>query len=187
MSEIEGYLEKEIHIALFITFLLMVFQNLFTLVPLFLIITINIFLFGFLYGYLWSWGTSVAGGMAAFFLYRYWFQSFLANKISPGIKEKIEYNGLLYVLYARLIPFAPSSLINMASGVSSIKFSHYTLATMAGNLIYVFILCLIVNGLMSPNMQHYVIIALLLALLPGWYLYQRMKKRRVQTQEGREL
>src|SRR3954462_15298054 len=55
---------------LFMLFI-MVIQNSFTVIPLILVITINIALFGFLKGFLWSWFTSVIAGILIFLSVRY--------------------------------------------------------------------------------------------------------------------
>lgn len=186
LDKIDAYFDKEIHIGLLITLLLMAFQNMFTIIPLVLVVTINILLYDFLNGFLWSWLTSIAGSLIAFLLYRYWLQSFLSGKINTALNEKIERNGFLFVFYMRLLPFAPSGLINIAAGASSIKFSHYFGATAFGNMIHIFLIGLIINGLFSAGIQDYVIPILLLALLPCIYFYKKYK-RRVRSRENNEV
>ncbi|MEK3888736.1 TVP38/TMEM64 family protein [Bacillus sp. FSL K6-3431] len=180
MDEIEAFLGEEQHITVLITFVLMMVQNLFTLVPLILIVAVNILLFGFIHGYFWSLVTSIIGSVVAFILYRYWLQSILGERINKGIKEKIESNGFLFMLYARLIPFVPSSFINIAGGASSIRMFHYLGATVIGNAIYIFLMCLVVNGIITTDFEKYALPISLVALLPFVYFYQKrkMSKRR---------
>lgn len=177
MDLIADYFEEEWQLALFITFILMLIQNLFTLVPLVLVVTINILLFGFYGGFFWSWATSVMGSLLAFLLYRYWLQTFLTTKVNSDIRSKIENNGFLFVFYARLFPFFPTSLINVTAGASTIKIYHYVSATVLGNLIYLLIVSLIVNGIVSASFESYVFFVALVIAIPLFYLYKRRKRK----------
>ncbi|WP_169865097.1 TVP38/TMEM64 family protein [Sutcliffiella halmapala] len=153
----------------------MLIQNLFTLIPIIIIIMVNIMLFGFVNGYLWSVATSVVGALLSFLLYRYWFQSILLRKANASLIKKMEQNGFLFVFNLRVIPFIPSSIINTVSGVSSIKLSQFLLATTVGNMLYLFLLSAIANGLLTEEIQGYIIIGLLFASIPCYYLYRKLK------------
>ena len=50
----------------FFTFMIMVIQNSFTVIPLIIIITINYTLFGFFNGLIWSWFTSIIAAGSGF-------------------------------------------------------------------------------------------------------------------------
>ncbi|WP_223700873.1 TVP38/TMEM64 family protein [Sutcliffiella deserti] len=175
MEMIQKFLEKELPVTLFIMLLLMVIQNLFTLIPIIIIIMVNVVLFGFVNGYLWSVVSSIIGASFSFILYRYWFQSYLLRKANPSLIEKLEQNGFFFVFLMRLFPFAPSSIINTASGISSIKMSHFLLATTLGNMLYLGLLSAITIGLLSEEIQGYLIISLLLAFIPSYFLYRKFK------------
>lgn len=186
MDATEEYLSEERLTTLLITFVLMTIQNLFTLVPLVLIVGINILLFGFVLGFLWSWSTSLACSIIAFLLYRYWLQSMFSKRINEEIKDKIERNGFLFMLYARMIPFIPSSFINITAGASSIKFTHYIGATAIGNFVYMFIMCLIVNGIISAEIENYAIVIALIGLMPIIYFIQKRKTLKVKEKSNGE-
>ncbi|WP_053073818.1 VTT domain-containing protein [Bacillus sp. LL01] len=177
IEQIQLFLREEIFSILLITFLLMSIQNLFTLIPIVGIIVINIALFGFVYGYLWSLATSVVGAMMAFIVFRYWFQSLLIHKVKKGYIEKLEKNGFLFVLLLRVVPFIPSSFINLAGGVSSIRLTPFLTATFLGNALYLLLLSFIANGLLSEKIEGYLLIALLFAFIPSFFLYRYMKRK----------
>ncbi len=179
-GDIEGiqqFLQEEIFSILFITLVLMLIQNLFTLIPIVGIIVINIALFGFVNGYLWSLASSMIGGLVAFIVFRYWFQSLLIHKVKKEHLEKLEQNGFIFVLLLRIIPFIPSSLINLTGGVSSIRIAPFLTATFIGNALYLLLLSFIANGLLSAKIEGYLLVALLLALLPSIYLYRYLKQK----------
>jgi uncharacterized membrane protein YdjX (TVP38/TMEM64 family) len=58
---------------------------------------------------------------------------------------KIERNGFMYILIARLIPIMPTSVINIAAGISTVKLNHYVAATFVGNTVYAFIIAFITS------------------------------------------
>lgn len=126
--------------VLLIMLVLMTLQNLFTFIPLILVITINIALFGFWKGYLFSTFSSVIGSTVIFLSIRYLFPNLFTSTKLQKYEQKVEKNGFLFVLSGRVLPFLPTNLINIVSGLSSMKVWHFVLATMLGNLIYGFVL-----------------------------------------------
>lgn len=159
----------------FFTFIIMLIQNSFTIIPLIIIITINYALFGFFNGLLWSWFTSIIAAGIWFFGSRYFFNEWVQRKTKPEIISRLEESGLLFVFQARIIPFVPTSLINILSGLSSIKFKHFMLGTMFGNFIFFFVLSLIPAGLMEGNLEQNILLGIILALV-GVVLFYRFKK-----------
>nr|MDP5193103.1 VTT domain-containing protein [Neobacillus sp. 179.-C4.2 HS] len=166
----------------FFTFIIMVIQNSFTIIPLIIIITINYALFGFFNGLLWSWVTSIIAAGIWFFGSRYFFNDWVQKKTNPELLSKMEQNGLLFVFQARIIPFVPTSLINILSGLSSIKFKHFLVGTMFGNLIFFFVLSLIPAGLMEGNMEQNILLGIVLVLVGLVVFYRIRKKQKTRKQ-----
>ncbi|MFB3161853.1 VTT domain-containing protein [Neobacillus sp. 179-J 1A1 HS] len=166
----------------FFTFIIMVIQNSFTIIPLIIIITINYALFGFFNGLLWSWVTSIIAAGIWFFGSRYFFNDWVQKKTNPELISKMEQNGLLFVFQARIIPFVPTSLINILSGLSSIKFKHFLVGTMFGNLIFFFVLSLIPAGLMEGNMEQNILLGIVLVLAGLVVFYRIRKKQKTRKQ-----
>jgi len=159
-----------------ITFVIMLIQNAFTIIPLILIITINYSLYGFFYGLLWSWITSIIAAAFWFYGSRYLFHDWVKKKAKQEILMKMEKNGLLFVFQARIFPFVPTSIINILGGVSSIQFKHFILGTMLGNFIFFLVLSFIPAGLMSGNMDSYILVAITIILLVVAVIYRKKKK-----------
>lgn len=166
----------------FFTFIIMVIQNSFTVIPLIIIITINYALFGFLNGLIWSWLTSIIAAGIWFFGSRYFFNDWVQRKTNPEILAKMEKNGFLFVFQARIIPFVPTSLINILSGLSSITFKHFIIGTMFGNLIFFFVLSLIPAGLMEGNMEQNVLLGIAIILV-GFVVIIRLKKKQKRRKQ----
>ncbi|KGM45785.1 VTT domain-containing protein [Neobacillus niacini] len=166
----------------FFTFIIMVIQNSFTIIPLIIIITINYALFGFFNGLMWSWFTSIIAAGIWFFGSRYFFNDWVQKKTNPELLSKMEQNGLLFVFQARIIPFVPTSLINILSGLSSIKFKHFMVGTIFGNLIFFFVLSLIPAGLMEGNTEQNILLGIVLVLVGVVVFYRIRKKQKTRKQ-----
>ena len=87
----------------------------------------------------------------------------------------------MYVFTGRIFPLIPTSLINLAAGVSTVTFKDFLLATALGNLIYFFFLSLIPYGLLSVEMNQYTLAALALLFLLFFMIYKRAKKKKKLT------
>ncbi|CAG9621739.1 TVP38/TMEM64 family protein [Sutcliffiella rhizosphaerae] len=185
MEQIQLLLQEKTTTIIFLTFFLMMIQNVLTLIPIVGIIVINIALFGFVYGYIWSVLTSVIAGALGFVVFRYWFQSILTKKVPNVYLNRLENNGFWFVLFLRMIPFIPSSFINLAGGVSSISLTAFFIATLIGNGIYLLLLSFVADGLLTAEIEGYILVALVLALIPSFYFY-RLLKQKVKIEENQK-
>lgn len=188
-GDLDAIVDKNIWFILAITLLMMIIQNTFTVIPLILVISVNYVLFGFMIGFLWSWMTSIIGSAIIFFGTRYLFQGWVKRKVDLSLRSKIEKNGFKFVFQARIIPFIPTSLINILSGVSSIKFSSFIMATCLGNFLYFFLMMLIPSGLLNVQLNDYVLeasILLFILLIFFFTLKGRRKKRQKNDAHDQE-
>ena len=159
-------------------FLVMVIQNSFTVFPLILVITINLNLFGFINGFLWSWFTSVLASILVFYGVRYIFQGMIIEKFNPKLIEKVDANGFAYVFQARIFPFVPTSLVNILAGLSTIRIMPFTIATAIGNFLYFFALALIPAGIIKADLNEYVVWVIILGAVLLYYLFKLLQKKR---------
>ncbi|WP_236838525.1 TVP38/TMEM64 family protein [Caldalkalibacillus salinus] len=166
--------------VLMITMGFMLLQNVISLIPFLLLTMFNIWFFGFLYGYMWSLAGNILGSVLVFYLARYGLHKWAQKYNHLSIKQKIEKRGFMSVFVSRIIPFIPSSVINIVSGMSNIKAKHYLLATLFGHMIFVFILSLFSIGVISIEHQ-YAIYLLLTALIVG-IIAMSLKKRRMANE-----
>ncbi|MGE7690006.1 TVP38/TMEM64 family protein [Lysinibacillus sp. NPDC097214] len=176
---------NNILLILLIMLVIMMLQNLFTFIPLVLVIATNITLFGFWYGYLYSCLCSVIGSTLIFLSIRYFFQDAFSNSVTKKYQEKIEKKGFLFVLSGRILPFIPTNLINIASGVSSLKISHFVIATTIGNMIYGLVLAstsffVILATTLNPLYLLLIVLVILLVVL----LYRVNKRSIHRTQKN---
>lgn len=183
VDAIQGFLDDNLLYALLFMLVIMILQNSFTVFPLLLVITINITLFGFFNGFLWSWISSVIAAMLVFYAVRYLFQERLIEKFKPELLKKIDANGFAYVFQARIFPLVPTSLVNILGGISTVRFWPFTIATTIGNFLYFFILALIPAGLFSEELNETVIWIVLIGAILVYYLYKFVRKKRKPTTE----
>lgn len=167
-----------IGVMLGISMILMIIQNLFTIIPLFLLISGNVVMYGFGYGYVISWITSIIGALVSFLIVRFWFQDMFVKVLNQKMKDKIEKNGFFFVFIGRIFPFMPTSAINIASGLSSISLKHYVISTIFGNMIYMFVLALIPLGVMSIESENTVYAAIAVVFAAGFIGYKLWKRKK---------
>lgn len=165
-------------LVLLIMLLIMCLQNLFTFIPLILVITINISLFGFWEGYFYSCFCSVIGSTIIFLSIRYLFPNLFSATILQKYEEKIEKNGLLFVLSARILPFMPTNLINIVAGLSTIKISHFIYATTLGNMIYGFVLASASFSLITLSGHNNYLFLLIIVAFLIVTIFRFIKKRK---------
>ncbi len=120
-----------------IIFILMYIVAVVLLVPGFALTLLASPIFGLWQGILYVVIASNIGCTLSFLIARYLGKDFVlklfkGNAIFEKVNNKIEENGLLYMFYIRLIPLFPFNLVNYAPGLTSIKYSHYALATLIG-------------------------------------------------------
>jgi len=175
---IEAFLDNNLLYAYLFLLVIMIIQNSFTVFPLLLVISINISLFGFTNGFLWSWVSSVIAAILVFYGVRYLFQARLIDKFKPQLLEKIDANGFAYVFQARIFPLVPTSFINILAGLSTVRFWPFLFATAIGNFIYFFILSLIPAGVLSDQFDETIIWVVLVSAILLYYLVKLVRKRR---------
>jgi uncharacterized membrane protein YdjX (TVP38/TMEM64 family) len=96
-------------------------------------------LFGFWKGLLLVVLASNLGCQITFFISRFLGKDVVQKWIKPDsflekASAKIEKNGFLFMLYVRLLPIFPFNVVNYLSGLTTIRYRDYTLATLLGML-----------------------------------------------------
>ncbi len=142
-------------LAIGMTMLFIVIQQIVTFMPFLLLATVNVMLYGLWWGFLLSWISSLLGALIAFILARYFLNQWIERKWGRKkayvkINKQLEKSGFFYVLMGRLFPIMPSNLINFGAGASQIPIQAYSFATFIGNVPFVFI-C----SLMGYDLLHF--------------------------------
>lgn len=173
----QAYLERNWVTTLFLTFLIMLIQHSFTIFPLLLVISMNVLIYGLPLGFMWSWVASILSSAIVFYAVRYTIDDLIARKIPKHIMESIEANSFLYVFQARIIPFIPTSLVNLAAGISHIRFLPFILATTLGNMIFFFLLALVSEGILEATTEQFSLFGIAIAALLIYFVVMWRKRR----------
>ena len=91
--------------------------------------------FGEVRGAVYLMTAAIIGTSATFMISRFFGRNLVKNILRGAFKnldEKLQENGFMTVLFFRVIPLVPYEVLNYASGLSSIKFKDYFLATFIG-------------------------------------------------------
>lgn len=186
-ENIRSLAHNNIILLMLIMLVIMTLQNIFTFIPLILVITANISLFGFWKGYLYGCVCSVIGSTLIFLSIRYLFRDVFSSPKFQKFQEKIEKNGFTFVLFGRILPFMPTNLINITSGLSSIKLLHFVLATTIGNFIYGLVLSSVSFSVLSAathNRIYLLLIVIVVLIAVVLYRLNRLRmKRKVEKNE----
>ena len=144
-------------------------------------------LFGPFWGVVYVAIGATIGASIAFLIARRMGREWVEGMVKGGrigeIDERVREKGWRIVAFTRLIPLFPYNFLNYAFGLTSIKFSHYVLATfifmMPGIIAYVIfsssILDIFRGGRVSKTFLIGVALVAVVTLLP--FLYNRFKGR----------
>ena len=105
-------------------------------------------LFGPVWGAVHNLFGSTAGAVLAFSIARYVAPNWIARHVSgrdrlTRLVEGVEAEGWRFVAFLRLVPLFPYNIVNYALGLTRVKISHFTLASLIcmipGDIAYVYI------------------------------------------------
>lgn len=119
-----------------------VLESIVPVLPLALFIAINIIAFGNVIGFLISWISTVIGCSVSFFICRK-FKNLVTKKIKDRYKilefinkiDDISFSNLFLIL---AMPFTPAFSINIAAGLSNMKYKKYLLALLLSKIFIVY-------------------------------------------------
>ena len=121
-----------------ISAILMIFQSVIAPLPAFLITFANGTLFGFWWGSLLSWSSSMVGAAFCFYIARYLGIERITRLISRPAVDKtndfVEKYGTYAILIARLIPFISFDVVSYFAGATRMRFLGFWVATGIGQL-----------------------------------------------------
>jgi len=138
LDAIKGYILSFGILAPVISFLLMLLQSVAAPLPAFLITFANAALFGWVYGAILSWTSSMAGAVLCFYIAKFLGRDVvekLASKYAlDSVDEFFEKYGKHTILIARLLPFMSFDLVSYGAGLTSMNFTSFFIATGIGQL-----------------------------------------------------
>ena len=164
-----------------VSILLMSFQSTIPLVPgLFLTIS-NAWIFGWMYGALYSWTGALLGAALDFGIARWYGRPLVERIVNPRhltmIDRFFQHNGVLAVFITRLTPVIPFKAVSYGSGLTSIPVWHFLLATGVGQTPAI-ILYSVLGQQITKNIHKMVAITTLMALagLLLFFYWERIER-----------
>lgn len=150
--------------------------------PLVVIVAANANIYGLWYGFLLSWLGVTIGASIVFWLARklggrlgMWFQKRYPK--TQRFFNWIESKGFTPLFLFACFPFAPSALINVVSGFSTLPFRTFLIATLLGKAVMIFGISLVSADISSLGRQPWRILVLVTVLAVMWFGGKRLEGR----------
>lgn len=184
-DNIRSLLENYRAFGPFLGILLPLLEAFIPILPLILFVGANAAAYGFFLGAFLSWiGTSL-GAIMVFSIFRIWSKGRLKRWLVKSRKidqtlHWVERHGFgpLFILFC--IPFTPSSLVNVAAGLSGISFRSFLVAVMLGKMVMVFMISYVghdwINLWHQPLELFGIIIAVVILWVAGKWMEIKMQK-----------
>jgi uncharacterized membrane protein YdjX (TVP38/TMEM64 family) len=154
--------------------------NLIGFIPSVIITGANVWLFGPWLGGFISWMGEMLGSTAAFLLYRAGFKKWRKTRANvTSFMEKLDRispleQGITLTM-ARITPFIPSGLVNLAASFSPVTFAIFAVSTAIGKIPSIAMEALVSHGFLQLKENIVCLAVILLAL--GWILFLRRRMR----------
>lgn len=157
-------------------------EALFPFLPLIVILVANATAYGLWQGFLLSWFGTTVGAMLVFLFFRLFGRRFHAaiQRRYPKTKSMfhwLENRGFTPLMIAYSLPFTPSALVNMISGLSTIPIRTYFLALCLGKSLLVFMITLAGYDIVSLIRSPWKIIVVITLFVIMWFLGKRWEAR----------
>lgn len=192
VNAIAQYIQSFGLLSIFVSGAIVALQTLFPFVPYMLLCGLNMIVFGPVCGFIITWLSATSGACLSFFLSRYVAQDWARNKVAHlpffrKLYQQASQSGFRLILMARLIPVIPSGAVNMAAGLSEIRFVPFFLSTLIGKAPITLLEGIVGHDLFNFR-EHFVrliLVVLLLGLLmwAGTKISKRLEKSDSQKSE----
>lgn len=150
--------------------------------PLFLFIAVNANVYGLWLGILYSWIGVTAGAFSVF-----WIARLVGKRVGIGLQRRfpktrrffrwIEHRGFTPIFLLACFPFAPSFLINLASGLSTVRFGTFALAIAMGKAVMIFAISFLSFDITELADQPWRIIVAVVAIIVMWFGGKKLESR----------
>lgn len=180
------FLHRLIHnyesLGMLFSFLVPFLDSFLGFLPLWVIVGVNVSVFGFWPGFLISYVGSLLGTASVFLLLRKLGRNkvtnflYLSNKKHP-VLEWIDNSGFGPVFILFCFPFTPSFITNIFAAVSKIRIIPYLSGISLGKLVMILIVSIIGHDIKSLIEQPVKTIYVLIAITVLWYVGKLVENR----------
>lgn len=171
---------NNIFISIFFGAFAILLESILPMLPLAVFIAINIIAFGNIGGFLISWISTIIGCSISFFICRkcrnYIERHFKNNKILNLI-DKINNIEFYFLVLILAMPFTPAFSINIAAGLSNMKYKRYLLALLISKISIIYFWGYIGSTLINNVIDVEMIVKLFLMIIILFVVSKIMMKR----------
>ena len=162
--------------------LLPLIESVFPFLPLLLFVAVNANVYGFWLGFLYSWLGVSAGTMLVFWVSRKFggrFGTWLQRRFpaSSTFFHWIERKGFTPIFLLACFPFTPSFLINLASGLSTVRFRTFMIAILLGKAVMISSIALLSFNITDLANEPWRIVVALVVIVVMWFGGKRLEAR----------
>lgn len=162
--------------------ILILFESVLPILPLFVFITINFLSFGVIIGFIISWFFTCLGCLMSFMIFRKGIKTHLLSKTKDDGKlkkvlkiiDKITLEQLTLII---AIPFTPAFLVNIAAGLSKISFKKYFIALLIGKIFMVFFWGFVGTSLLQ-SLTNKIALLKVVALVTAAYIISKLVSKK---------
>ena len=171
--------------GLIIGFLLVLLESFIPILPLSVFVAFNVKAYGFLLGCLISWSATCLGSYICYLFFSFLEEKFtekflnrkLVLKVRKGLKrfKKIKFTELVLII---TLPFTPSFLINILSGLTKMRQEKFILAILIGKsfaiVFWGYIGKSLLDSLTDIRSILYIVVTLLLSYIISKFISKKM-------------
>ncbi|MEQ6389963.1 TVP38/TMEM64 family protein [Bacillaceae bacterium S4-13-58] len=143
--------------------------------------------FGAVVGTVYTVIGATLGAVLSFLIARKLGDEFVKRKYSvkwDGVQRKMENNGLLYILFLRLIPIFNFDLISYLSGLTRIKLSPFFIATLVGIIPGTYAYNFLGSSFVSGSWQQIVVAIVVFGFIVGLTMIIKGKVTKTVVKES---
>jgi len=163
-----------------------IIESFFPFIPLVIFVTINILIFGFFRGYLYSYLGNIIGSLLLFLLIRFIRKKKFSKSVEKdtkfyNIQRKLKENDFSFLFILFCFPFTPSFLVTGIAAISNFKFNHFLISLVLGKLVMIFSLSYIGYNIASffetPGKSILLIIIIIAVNFIGKYFLRKYSEK----------
>lgn len=173
-------------IVTFLAASVIIIESIIPILPLAVFITLNMFIFGNIGGFILSWVSTLIGCTISFYifrngLYKYIYKFLDSKELSRKMIARIDNIKFSNLILITALPFTPAFSINIACGLSKMAYKKYILAMMIAKISLVYFWGFVGKSLIE-SVSDVSVLLKILALLIITHLISEIVKRNVKVE-----
>lgn len=167
--------------------LLALLESIIPVLPLLVIISFNVGVYGPIEGFVYSWLGTALGSILMFLLYRHLIKRFISDLIvkrekTARLHDWLSHHKPITLFMLSALPFTPSSLINIAYGLSDFPQKTYITTIVAAKAIMVLTMTFFGHSLVQIAEQPWFLVISGFSLLGLYFLSKHLSDKYLSNQ-----